>query len=219
MTPDNKDWTWVLDRPCPECGLDTAALRGTDVGSMIRENAAAWQQVLERGASVRERPSADVWSPLEYACHVRDVFRLFDQRLRLMLTEDDPLFANWDQDATAVEQRYGEQEPSRVAEELGEAAAILAERFDSVTGEQWQRPGRRSDGAHFTVESFARYLVHDLVHHLHDVAGEPAGLSMQGAARRAVRDYLAGGEHRDGVAIAAEQVKAAHADTLKRLGE
>ena len=20
IVPDNKDWTWVLDRPCPECG-------------------------------------------------------------------------------------------------------------------------------------------------------------------------------------------------------
>jgi hypothetical protein len=23
IVPDTKDWTWVLDRPCPECGLDT----------------------------------------------------------------------------------------------------------------------------------------------------------------------------------------------------
>ncbi len=45
------------------------------------------------------------------------------------------------------------------------------------------------------------------------------GISMQDAARRAVRDYVASGEHRDRVAIAAERVKAAHADALKRLGE
>src|SRR5687767_7536500 len=99
MTPDTKDWTWVLDRPCPECGLDTSGLRVTDVGSMIRANAVAWSQVLAGGGPVRRRPSEDVWSPLEYACHVRDVFRLFDERLQLMLGEDDPLFANWDQDA------------------------------------------------------------------------------------------------------------------------
>jgi len=37
------------------------------------------------------------------------------------------------------------------------------------TAEQWERPGRRSHGAHFTVASFARYLVHDPVHHLADV--------------------------------------------------
>ena len=24
IDPDTKDWTWVLDRPCPECGFDPA---------------------------------------------------------------------------------------------------------------------------------------------------------------------------------------------------
>ncbi len=41
----------------------------------------------------------------------RDVFVVFDQRLALMLAEDDPLFASWDQDATALESRYELQDP------------------------------------------------------------------------------------------------------------
>lgn len=45
------------------------------------------------------------------------------------------------------------------------------------------------------------------------------GISMQDAARRAVRDYIARGEHRDRVATAAALVTAAHADALDRLGE
>jgi plasmid stability protein len=48
---------------------------------------------------------------------------------------------------------------------------------------------------------------------------EREGISMQDAARRSVREYIAGGEHRDRVAVAAERVKAAHAEALKRLGE
>jgi hypothetical protein len=40
-----------------------------------------------------------------------------------------------------------------------------------VTGDQWQRTGNRSDGARFTVETFARYFAHDPVHHLYDVTG------------------------------------------------
>ena len=52
---------------------------------------------------------------------------------------------------------------------LEASAALLADRFDAVTGAQWGRPGTRSDGAHFTVESFARYLIHDPIHHLWDV--------------------------------------------------
>ena len=45
-----------------------------------------------------ERPDENTWSVLEYACHVRDVFTLFDHRLGLMLTEDDARFEDWDQD-------------------------------------------------------------------------------------------------------------------------
>jgi hypothetical protein len=119
--------------------------------------------------SARMRPTEQQWSTLEYACHVRDVFRLFDKRLELMVENDDPLFENWDQDRTAVESRYEEQDPERVAAELQAAAAALAERFDAVAQSSWSRTGRRSDGAEFTVDSFSRYLLHDPVHHLHDV--------------------------------------------------
>ena len=83
ITPDTKDWTWVLQRPCPECGFDTQGFPAEAVPGMIMANAAAWPRVLEGDA--RTRPEPAKWSPLEYACHVRDVFRLYDQRLELML--------------------------------------------------------------------------------------------------------------------------------------
>jgi len=90
-----------------------------------------------------------------------------------MLTEDDPLFPNWDQDDTAIADRYAEQDPATVAAELTAAGGALASSFASVSGDQWERKGRRSDGASFTVETFARYFIHDPIHHLYDVTGEP----------------------------------------------
>jgi hypothetical protein len=170
IAPDTKDWTWVLERECPDCGLDTRSVACTEVAAMLRSNAAEWQAVLRQGPSVHIRPAEDRWSALEYGCHVRDVFLLFRSRLRLMLEEDDPEFANWDQDETAVTERYGEQAPERVADELAAAASQLAADLDDVAPDAWSRTGSRSDGARFTVETFARYLVHDPVHHLYDVA-------------------------------------------------
>jgi DinB superfamily len=165
---DDKNWTWVLERRCPECGFDGATFAATDAAAAIRENAAAWPGLLAR-PTARVRPAADQWSALEYGCHVRDVYRLYLERLELMLGHDGPLFANWDQDETAVAERYDLQDPGVVADELVAAADALAQRFDGVAGEQWQRTGFRSDGVAFTVNSFARYLVHDPVHHLVDV--------------------------------------------------
>ncbi len=186
IVPDTKDWTWVLERPCPECGFDASALRPTEVAGLVRENAAGWVVVLARPATeLTTRPSDDRWSALEYACHVRDVLRLYDQRLALMLTEDDPDFANWDQDETAVADRYNEQVPGEVAAALHDAASSIADRFASVDGDAWQRTGNRSDGATFTVDTFARYFIHDPVHHLDDVA---KGLAAVGASPEAPAD-------------------------------
>lgn len=172
IVPDTKDWTWVLRRPCPECGFDTQGFIVQAVPEMIMANAAPWQEALTGPGNARIRPAPGKWSAVEYGCHVRDVFRLYDQRLDLMLSQDDPLFPNWDQDATAVADRYAAQDPAEVAVALSEAGQAIASRFAGVTGDQWQRTGRRSDGASFTVETFARYLIHDLVHHLYDVTGQ-----------------------------------------------
>ena len=48
---------------------------------------------------------------------------------------------------------------------------------------------------------------------------EAEGISMQEAARRAVREFVARGIHRDRVSAAARRVIEAHADALRRLVE
>lgn len=48
---------------------------------------------------------------------------------------------------------------------------------------------------------------------------EAEGLSMQEAARQAVREFVADRAHRERVAIAAERATRTQADALRRLGE
>jgi hypothetical protein len=169
IEPDTKNWTWVLERPCPDCAFDAATIVPRQIGVIIRDVASQWEAVLAHPLAVT-RPAPHVWSPLEYGCHVRDVFRLFSYRLELMCTHDAPTFDNWDQDATAIADRYDLQDPNIVKRELVVAADELADRFDAVTGSEWSRLGMRSDGAAFSVESFGKYLLHDPIHHLWDVA-------------------------------------------------
>jgi hypothetical protein len=169
-TPDDKDWTWILDQPCGECGFDSAAVTGRDVPALVRNAVARWQTVLAR-ADATARPEPQRWSALEYGCHLRDVFDIFAGRTGLMLVEDNPTFANWDQDETALADRYWEQSPGVVSAQLAAAGAKVAEQFSAVREDQWQRVGLRSNGSVFTVDSLGRYFVHDVVHHLWDVAG------------------------------------------------
>jgi Mycothiol maleylpyruvate isomerase N-terminal domain len=89
-----------------------------------------------------------------------------------MLTENTPTFANWNQDETAIKERYGEQDPEVVADELEAAAERFVARIQSLTPEQYARRGIRSDGAEFTVVTFIQYFLHDVIHHLWDVTGQ-----------------------------------------------
>jgi len=170
IQPDTKDWTWVLSQRCPECGFTATDVDGPAIGGTVRDLAPRWVAALNR-PDARVRPAPATWSTLEYGAHVRDVFRIFDGRLELLLTQDDPLFENWDQDATALEDRYDLQDPAVVADELSDAADVAAARFDSVAADQWERAGRRSNGSEFTVLTLGQYFLHDVVHHLHDVHG------------------------------------------------
>lgn len=169
LEPDSKDWTWVLSRACGECGFDPAAVHRSEVADRIREDAAAWVPRLH-GPDVAVRTRADRWSVLEYGCHIRDVHRIFEHRVQLMLTEDAPQFPNWDQDATAIADDYESQDPAIVATELFEAAGIVADTYDHVPADAWTRRGLRSNGSEFTIATIAVYHLHDIVHHAHDVA-------------------------------------------------
>jgi len=168
--PEDKDWTFVLDHPCQECGFVAADVEVTDLPALVLAVTAPWARVLAEPRATL-RPAPQVWSPLEYACHVRDVLRVFAGRVALMRTQDDPVFPNWDQDATAIEDRYWTQDPATVAGELQAAAEVIAAGWADVGADEWGRPGTRSNGSKFTLDSLGRYFLHDITHHLNDVGG------------------------------------------------
>ena len=133
ITPDDKDWTWTLRERCPECGFTAADVAATEVAELVTAFTDPWPAVLAR-PDAAQRPAPSTWSPLEYACHVRDVCRLFEERLQLMLAHEAPVFDNWDQDATAVADRYGEQDPATVAGELTACATAFARALRTGAG-------------------------------------------------------------------------------------
>jgi hypothetical protein len=166
--PDDKDWTWVLQRPCPDCGFDAASVTRDRIPAELLATTPRWQVALGR-TDVWERPDPTTWSVLEYGCHARDVHLIFGARAQLILGQDNPEFENWDQDQTALEKRYWTADPGVVAGEIGAAARGAAAAFTGLSDAQWLRQGRRSNGSVFTTETLGVYYLHDVVHHLYDV--------------------------------------------------
>lgn len=168
IPPDTKDWTWVLNRPCPDCQEAVGDIEVTDMPAIIRDTVPRWRTALA-GDDASVRPSPTVWSPLEYGAHVRDVQRVFLARLQLMLGEDGARFADWDQDAAAAQGGYAGLSPAEVADEIEAGATEFAEAVEALTPELESRTGVRSNGSQFTVRTLLQYFLHDTLHHLHDV--------------------------------------------------
>ena len=169
-TPDDADWTWVLTRPCPDCGFDATALTVGDVPDALRDAATRYAVRLAE-PDARTRPSAGVWSPLEYTCHARDVCDVMRARLEQILDGggEQVQFANWDQDETAVQEQYWRADPTTVQREVTAALEAAAAAYSRPVGDQWEWPALRSNGSRFTARTLALYFVHDIRHHLWDV--------------------------------------------------
>lgn len=165
---ETKDWTVVLDGGCQECGwhpFDAHESAQRLIAAVPR-----WAAALGR-EDATERPEPRVWSPVEYACHARDLVGLLGERVTAMLTQDDPEFADSDGDAQAVTQRTWAAEPPVVAAEMLTVTDATVAVLNGIRDDQWQRTGHRSDGVQFTVDSLCQYIVHDVEHHLWDVSG------------------------------------------------
>ena len=170
--------------PCEECGFDYEALDPADAPAAIRSFAKRYRAPLTRflrdedgEVLVRQRPAPEVWSALEYAAHVRDVFESYDRWIRQILDEDRPVLEGPGPDDLAAERRYNEDDPVAVADALAANTERLAATLGAVPAEGWDRVGLRRDEER-SVRLHARRAVHEGSHHLLDI----------GRGLRAVRD-------------------------------
>ena len=79
--------------------------------------------------AVRTRPDAGTWSPLEYACHVRDVLLVQRDRLYVALVEDNPTFSPMYRDDRVELGAYADEDAGEVATHIEVAARLLARTF------------------------------------------------------------------------------------------
>jgi len=162
----------VLGDACRTCGFSYDVARA-EILPWLRSDARAFIDRLRQidTVDVRRRPAPEVWSPLEYACHVRDVLQVQRDRIVQAQHEDEPHFAPMRRDERAAETRYNEQEPDVVATELLAAADALVATLETLDDAGWSRRGvyNYPEPQLRTVEWIAIHTLHELLHHRVDI--------------------------------------------------
>ncbi|MEM7142233.1 MAG: DinB family protein [Actinomycetota bacterium] len=176
---EGRDWTRSQFERCPDCGADPSAIADEQLGRELLREVAAWGSALAKVESLYPkaatvRPESDVWSALEYACHVRDVLPVMERRIERMLIEDDPDLGWWDHEAAVVEDRYNEQVPVSVIEAMSANARSFSATLGGLRGTDWDRRAQRRAGEFFTVRGIARFVLHEVIHHREDAFHDPS---------------------------------------------
>jgi len=163
---------------CDTCHYVYAEVTAHDVPTRLAAFGPRYQAVLcppqppaAWDTALRARPDAAVWSALEYACHLRDVFLMQRERLYLALVEDTPRFATMYREHRVTLARYNMQEPAAVAQQLTVAAQLLAQAFGVLDASQLARrcvynypaPTERS------LLWIGQHAIHEGEHHDHDI--------------------------------------------------
>lgn len=103
--------------------------------------------------TLRWRPIPNKWSIKEIMCHLRDMERLaYLARYRRMLSEENPLLPNVNQDRLAFEGDYINQDSNSALEEFKWLRSETINTLDATPTESWSRAGIHETDGPMTIE-------------------------------------------------------------------
>jgi len=157
---------------CSECGFTYDLRLAAAAGDGIRARVAEVVAILRDGAvDVRSRPRPEVWSPLGYGCHLRDVLLVQRERVLAARRVDGPDCAAMGRGERVGHDGYDEQDPIDVARQLNDAALLFANVLARLGAGEWDRtvvyhyPQSRER----SLRWLAVHTVHEAQHHLLDI--------------------------------------------------
>lgn len=177
------DWPRIQREACPQCGFDPASLPEETLGDVAVGLAADWREFLANAdeAYLRRIPEPGVNSPLQYGAHVRDIIKVYGERMVLAVEEDSPTVPIFNPPQEMWE-AYNRMDVEELAADIEAQARRLAEIADGMDPAAWSRIVVNDRGQYgvytFTVAGLARNVVHEAHHHLLDAKGTlPSGPS------------------------------------------
>jgi hypothetical protein len=169
-------WTRIQAEACPQCGDQPSALPVDALGALAVERAAAWRTFLEQADEeyLRHVPEPGVFSPLQYAAHVRDILRVYTDRMVLGLEQDAPTVPIF-QPPQEVWEEYNRSDVRELAADLEAQARRFEATTASIEPSGWTRIVVNDRGVYgvytFTLAGLACNAAHETRHHLLDAQG------------------------------------------------
>ena len=135
-------WQWprIQYEPCPQCGFDAASLPPETLGDHALELAAGWRDFLVHADEVylRTIPEPGVNSPIQYGAHVRDILRVYGDRMVLAVEQDNPTVPIFSP-RQEVWAEYNRLDVDDLAADIEDRARSLADNVEGMDPSAWSR--------------------------------------------------------------------------------
>jgi hypothetical protein len=157
---------------CSDCGFTWGDLPVASFGPALRSLDDRYAERLDSDDVVLgRRPAPAVWSPLEYACHVRDVLLVQRERIYLALVEDRPSFARMYREERVDLARYADEPAKAVRSDLAVAYRLIAVALTGRSATDWARPlvYNYPSAEEHDLAWLGRHTIHECEHHLLDI--------------------------------------------------
>ena len=157
---------------CAECGFSYDVSQAAAAGHAIRAHVAEVVAILQStDVDQRTRSRADLWSALEYGCHLRDVLLVQRERVLAARRVNRSGCASMGREERVDHDGYADQRPGDVARQLNDAALLFGNVLSRLATDDWDRtviynypqPQERS------LRWLAVHTAHEVQHHLLDI--------------------------------------------------
>ena len=157
---------------CARCGFDYQLAAAEDASTAISAGANRLAQLLTRtDIDLRTRRAPDLWSPLEYGCHMRDVLLVQRERVLAARRTERPTIEPMGRDERVEHDGYARQDPTAVARQLRDAAAMFVNDLARLRPDEWERTLMYNYPVDMerSLRWVAEHTEHEMQHHLLDV--------------------------------------------------
>ena len=116
-------------------------------------------------AALRRKPAPDKWSAMEVVCHLRDIEKLWADRLVKAAFSEKPAFYMLEVDDLAVKNSYNTQDLGAAVKEFARLREDNLRLLRALPAGHWQRSGVHPKRGEITIERIVEIMIgHDQSH-------------------------------------------------------
>ncbi len=157
---------------CAECGFEYRLNQAPAAGAAIVDGTSELANLLlDNRVDLASRRAVQQWSPLEYACHVRDVLIVQRERVLMARRQNRPSFDPMGRDERVDHDGYSDQHPMDVARQLTDGARLFSNVLSRLGAADWERTVMYNYPQLWErpLRWVAVHTLHEVRHHLLDV--------------------------------------------------